>query len=761
MFCPKCTHANPPGAETCAECKCDFKYWLKRMYGGRQFVFIQADDEHPVALKVDDDVQTFHGPTILSRHRHTLSFGEGAAEAKDVVRNPTIASENGEEFRAWPLQDMPRLPNPSLRLLTVVTDRKIYQPGTDATLFIAAPDAAESEASLEVRLAGNKVYEAKVSLNREGLALHHYVDLEEGEYTAVVTLPALDDAQAQSTFSVAEYSLSPLIAILKEHEYADRQLSLTLELLRISVPYSGPVEFGLQCQVCDGRVVATQSVEARDGLATGSFDLSGHGGPFHVQVTTPDGDTALVAFPGTGATERAHVTINPLGQMAEMGLLPWEGARPVRGFYVGGGEVSATPLMLESVYTASGRLNVASDIEMAQVLIFDPRAGTSRVIEKTDLKRGEVIEFEVDAPYTLFTVGAFVRGKKESIFEGWGVVISPVGFEATLTTPKTSQPGEMVDIDIEILPSQSGGSTGAVCWLLVYDARLEHESPLPKLAKHVYESIHSATGALGVGPVDGIDSLVVFQPIIRRFRATMAADREMSLVRGPAKMMADTDAMFGAFRRVAALGAVPASAPVPFDVAVETPVLVMTPARMEFPELVHSELFYMEGRASRTVKLGDQIGTWRVRAYVFKGVDCRELTSDVQAEKPVYAELDLPATASPGDDIVAAVNYNTLERADLVIATPFGETRAQVSGSGTEQFPIKGPGRVEVRIEGQSSSDWTVRDVAPPGVQKVTASRLVLLDEGQSVQGEQVVAYASTGYMLKDTITALIGYPFG
>jgi len=189
--------------------------------------------------------------------------------------------------------------------------------------------------------------------------------------------------------------------------------------------------------------------------------------------------------------------------------------------------------------------------------------------------------------------------------------------------------------------------------------------------------------------------------------------------------------------------------------------MVVAPSRMEFPELAYIEFFEVEGRASRTVKLGDQIGTWRVRAYVFKGADYTELTSDVQADKPLYAELDLPAIASVGDDILASVNFSTREPAELIIATALGETRRRVTGSGMERFPVQGPGRVEVRIENSSGSDWTVRDVLWPGKQKVTASRLMILDKGQTARGEKVVVYATMGQALKDTITALIHYPFG
>jgi hypothetical protein len=189
--------------------------------------------------------------------------------------------------------------------------------------------------------------------------------------------------------------------------------------------------------------------------------------------------------------------------------------------------------------------------------------------------------------------------------------------------------------------------------------------------------------------------------------------------------------------------------------------MVVAPSRMDFPELAYIEFFDVQGQASRAVKLGDQIGTWRVRAYVFKGADYVELTSDVQADKPLYAELDLPAIASVGDDILASVNYSTREPAELIIATATSQTRRQVKGSGLERFSIQGPGRVEVRIESATDSDWTVRDVLWPGKQIVTASRLMILDKGQTAHGEKVVVYATPGQTLKDTITALIHYPFG
>ena len=48
---------------------------------------------------------------------------------------------------------------------------------------------------------------------------------------------------------------------------------------------------------------------------------------------------------------------------------------------------------------------------------------------------------DVAAPYTLFTVGVFT---KDQPFEGWGVVVKPVAFDAKLTAPQTARPGDEI-----------------------------------------------------------------------------------------------------------------------------------------------------------------------------------------------------------------------------------------------------------------------------------------------------------------------------
>jgi hypothetical protein len=200
----------------------------------------------------------------------------------------------------------------------------------------------------------------------------------------------------------------------------------------------------------------------------------------------------------------------------------------------------------------------------------------------------------------------------------------------------------------------------------------------------------------------------------------------------------------------------------PVDMEAETLEFVAVPSREDFPELAYMELFPVDGVVERTVPLGDQIGTWRCRAYLVSGLDVLELTADVEAAKAVYAELDLPAIIGQGDDILASVRYHTQQPATMTITLPDGQAfSGAVMGHGTETFHLTAPGEVIVHIASQEGEDWTARTVPPPGVQTVTASRLEILRKGEMIRADRVVVYPGPADVPKETIEALGRYPFG
>jgi hypothetical protein len=641
--------------------------------------------------------------------------------------------------------DLPRLPTPAGPDLTaVITERKIYRPKDEARIFIVAPDAPGGEVDMEVHLAGQQITKERVALDEAGVALRSYADLEEGEYTVKVrrSRPGPDrraSKPAQCTFSVAEFSLSPLIALLEQHTYQAGKLRFQLQVVALSVPYDGPIELALQS---GERVVETQKGRVREGSVEAAFDVQAYDGPFRVQATTPDGETASVFFPGTGRTERERFTLCPLGEVAEAGLLPGDDTDEVRGLHIGYDGVEMTPLRLEQAVSRTGKLVADVRAAVVQVVTFHPLTGETALYEWRDLNAGDQLEFPVDVPYTLFTVGLLAPRQP---YEAWGVVIHPAELTASLSAPEQALPGEEIAVRVET-------SHPATCLLLAYDARLEHESPVPKLGKQLMNAIRAGTKDL---KEQTAPKLVAMPPwgwgypeapggIV--FRA-MSAPRGVDL--GQVKATAVLEAPVGAPPEAVLAEAEPLT-------------FAAVPSREDFPELAYLELLSVERVAERTVPLGDQIGTWRCRAYLVSGLDVVELTADIESAKAVYAELDLPAIVGLGDEIRAGVRYHTEQPATMTITLPDGqEISGAVLGHGLETFSLTEPGDVTVHIFSQEAEDWTTRTVLSPGVQAVTTSRLEILKRGETIRGERVVVYPGPADVLTDTIEALGRYPFG
>jgi hypothetical protein len=751
MFCPSCSDPNPTDRETCHGCGTRLPE-RQRVHVGQQFVLLNADAGHPMAVCLDAGAPiTVTKPTIISRHRHAVAFGE-AWGAPSAWQSGLLRRLSGRRRRVrhyFPIPDQPRLEGPRLDLTAVVTERRVYHPDDQAHIFIVTPDLAGGEVELEVHLAEQTIMRERVTLNAAGLALFPYADLQEGEYIVRVRRSERQK-WAECRFSVAEFTLSPLIATLDSHAYADSMLHFELHLLQLNVPYTGDVELGLQCAACDDRVVLTQERRVQEGVVAAEFDLSRHDGPFKIQVTTPQGETALVDLPGSGVSERERIVISPLGRVAEASLLPGDDTQPVRGLHVGYRDIRASPLRLENAVAREACFVAAGDCVAVQIVAQNPLSGESAVYEWRRVKRGDRLTVGVNAPFTLLTVAAAML---EGLYEGWATVIRPSDLDAALTAPDQAAPGDQITVSLSATPSPHLPST-IHCLLLAYDARLEHPSPLPRLGQRQYQVIRDASAKLGDGPAPDA-TRITLPDVFRGIRFAAAAAPKALLGIAQPTMAAQGNLS----QPVTAVGARP---PLPLEEAVEAPPLLIPPAREDFPELAYLELFEFEEQAERVIPLGDQIGTWRCRAYLVSGLEVVELTADVQADKLLYAELDLPAIVAKGDEIEAGVTYHSDGPAEMLVTLPGGETiQGMVMGHGAERFTLTGPGEVSAQLSAATAQDWTTRTVQAPGIQTVTASRLELLRAGETVSGQRVVVYPGISLVLTDTIEALLHYPFG
>lgn len=740
MKCPACGTVNPLQRDECAQCGASVAYLRDNVYLGRQFAFFDASPAQSMVVDLAPAGQTeptehrFTAPTIISRHEFAVHLGPAS-----VDEEPSLPRRLFQRSR-WQVdlpEVLPIVELPALDLVTVTTDRKIYRPEDEVHVFVVGLNCAGQEAELEVKLAGQRVYQARVTLNDAGLHLHRYAGLEEGEYTVAVNVDDRPGARAECTFSCAEFTLSPLIAVLESHQVDREQLGVQLRLTQLNVPYDGTVEVGLRS---GDRALETQSVQVKDGALAAQFDLRRWWawGALTLEIVTPEGNTATVALPGTGLEERQRVRISPLDVPVEASLAPFAGAEgEVRGLHYAHVREADTPFELLDFIASQGRLCAIRDAPLVHVLAFDPVTQTRRRFEFRDVSAGDELTFDVDAPYSVFTLGAFMaRGHP---YEAWGVVIRPVELAASVDAPATAVPGQPIVARVET-------DRPAECLLLVYDARLEHEDPLPKLAKRIFTQVRDGAQRLGEQRL---------QEVARAGSDQMLAWRDFGVlpVRSP-----------GMLRSLAAPQAMAVSAEPEMEleeVATATLAPLLVAPREAFPELAFIELFPVDGPVDKTIRLGDQIGTWRCRAYFFHSYDYAEVTHDVEASQDVYAELDLPAIVGEGDEVFATARYHSKDVATLTVTTPTDQSAHIVAGDGVVEFPLTTPGEVATHIAAGEISDTSRRTVDPPGVETVTASRLVLLQRGEREAGRRVVVYPSMSPLLQTTIDYLIHYPFG
>ena len=97
----------------------------------------------------------------------------------------------------------------------------------------------------------------------------------------------------------------------------------------------------------------------------------------------------------------------------------------------------------------------------------------------------------------------------------------------------------------------------------------------------------------------------------------------------------------------------------------------------------------------------------------------------------------------------------------MTVTTPSGDFAYDVAGDGVVEFPLTAPGDVVTDLVAGEAADRSRRTVDPPGVETVTASRLMLLQAGETVTGRRVVVYPTVGPLLQTTIDYLVHYPFG
>ncbi|MFQ6055843.1 MAG: alpha-2-macroglobulin family protein, partial [Methanosarcinales archaeon] len=100
-------------------------------------------------------------------------------------------------------------------------------------------------------------------------------------------------------------------------------------------------------------------------------------------------------------------------------------------------------------------------------------------------------------------------------------------------------------------------------------------------------------------------------------------------------------------------------------------------------DLIFCEMFEVEGKVTKTVQLGDQIGTWKVQLYAFSGFDYVESSKTTVATKDTFVEVDTPAFIAQGDSCFVDIIYNSPKDADnLLVVEGIMPIEKRISGCG-------------------------------------------------------------------------------
>jgi hypothetical protein len=634
-------------------------------------------------------------------------------------------------------------------LVSLTSDKALYRAGKDtARLLIASPQRPNQELKLTLRLSGNYYASYPVTLDEYGVCLRSIAGLPEGEYEAT-----LDGTEAgPSRFEVAEYRLAPLTADLAGQTLEGPAFTYTLLLRAFGQPYVGAVEIELQER---GQRVGKRQQLTTDaqGRCSGKVELTG-AGPYTLNVIAGE-RTATVALKGSERERRETLTISELGQVQELSLLPLPGAEVCRGLHVATRSTNTSPFLVSQVIGEAVELVAREPVDLLRVVMVAPATGAVAQVETAEqVAAGTRLALNVPAPYGLLLVGAFVKGKA---WEGWCAALRPSDLRLEVAAPAQAKPGERVKITLR---TNRPDKTVPV-QVIVKDQRLIAPSdPQVELAARIKAALTTEGGKLKNGPPAATLYEAGFEPpppplpppAPMRFRAMAAPAGPPPAVGGRMPLVARAITMSAPAAAFEALDGMEferekSAAPA------QTGKAELTPIRVEFPEVIHNSIVYVNGQAEVVVKLGDALTTYTIEAFGLAGLDWTREETQLEAQLPVYGDLTLSPFVFSGDHA----------QGTLFVGASSGRARVEVQRDG-EVVPLWVDGRrlapgeevqsgAAVRFLAQpgaftaivkdavsGAADVSERFVTPPGQIRSIVKRARLLTEGETLTREEAGA---------------------
>ncbi|MFO0588422.1 MAG: hypothetical protein U0441_12810 [Polyangiaceae bacterium] len=371
MFCPNCGAVAQPGDRACPRCTLP----LSAPSGGAPGARREGTLLNPAFAAQFSDVVV--GKAFAFFAASTFAKGK-LGWVRRLLGNqtrPHIVSILGRDEVELPGVVLAPSPLVGASLANVTCDKAIYREGRDEVHLLAFdPFGPNIDAVLEIKADGNDLPKRAVKLDARGAAALTLRDLPAGAYE--VRFRGQAAGSPACGFTVAAYKLAPLVAQLTNRSLEGENLAVTLRLESFGTPVDGKVQIEL---TDGGQRISSTSAEAVSGEVVATLKLTGRGPhAINVQVAADAGKTATVPIIGSRIEERSRTVFSTLGAEVTGSLLPSPGAIEVRGVYLEEGATRSSPFRLDRVDAKKAKIRAVSTVEMARVLVIDPRLPMKR-----------------------------------------------------------------------------------------------------------------------------------------------------------------------------------------------------------------------------------------------------------------------------------------------------------------------------------------------------------------------------------------------
>ncbi|HPZ10146.1 MAG TPA: hypothetical protein PL110_18790, partial [Candidatus Eremiobacteraeota bacterium] len=475
---------------------------------------------------------------------------------------------------------------------------------------------------------------------------------------------------------------------LRDHKFSKISqgnfLFLDLYVTRHGKPLNGIVKIEL---LCKDLTVSSLRADAEEGFLKVKFDTKDYRGPFVIILTTRDreSDSLLIS----GVLPQEFMTAG-MGHSFEISLHNLQGMEDsTRGIYYRRIEEKEKFFRLEEVSTSSGKIKLLEEFNKIQIVVINPIDGESTIYNFNDIKKDDLLDFEIYPPYSFIHLAFW----KEKPFESWGIVLKPLQIKGLLKIKNNAYTGEELKIQIETDKPSS-------CLLIVSNKKPENFNPKKQLARDIYFNIKENSFNLHDGFI-GTENLFCDYSVKNKK---------------------------------------------PF----RPPVNISLFADSEEMEIIYSEVFPVDKVMEKTLLLPHKPGKWYVSSYILNDLDCLELCEEVLVrEISITIDFDVPQIMGYGEKISGRIYFDTSEEAKLFINTPTDYFEGEVSGSGMTEFELLSPGDIRGELSFGSKKDIITHTICPAGMEKVILSSINLLSRGDIIEGDNLLIYPPNSLLLQ------------